>query len=133
MNVGRVLTLAAVLLAFSAPPAQAQGSKDWVDIKDPEALRALFSDKTHRSRAYVAHYRADGQGILLSKGSDIRHARTWQLKGGDQVCAGPKGDTPTCYRYQRSTKNPAEVLATGELRGQRVMLWFTVEDGIPKF
>ena len=133
MNLGRVAILASALLAFSPPPSLAQDSKDWVDIKDPEALRALFSDKTHRSRAYVAHYRADGQGILLSKGSDIRHARTWQLKGGDQVCAGPKGDTPTCYRYQRSTKNPAEVLATGELRGQRVMLWFTVEDGIPKF
>jgi hypothetical protein len=133
VNLGRVAILASALLAFSPPPAQGQGSKDWVDIKDPEALRALFSDKTHRSRAYVAHYRANGQGILLSKGSDIRHARTWQLKGGDQVCAGPKGDTPTCYRYQRSTKNPAEVLATGELRGQRVMLWFTVEDGIPKF
>jgi hypothetical protein len=133
VNLGRVAILASALLAFSAPPTLAQDAKDWVDIKDPEALRALFSDKTHRSRAYVAHYRADGQGILLSKGSDIRHARTWQLKGGDQVCAGPKGDTPTCYRYQRSTKNPAEVLATGELRGQRVMLWFTVEDGIPKF
>ena len=133
MNFGRVAILASALLAFSALPTLAQDAKDWVDIKDPEALRALFSNKTHRSRAYVAHYRADGQGILLSKGSDIRHARTWQLKGGDQVCAGPKGDTPTCYRYQRSTKNPAEVLATGELRGQRVMLWFTVEDGIPKF
>ena len=133
MKVTYAATLSGALFAFIVSPAWAQDSKDWVDIKDAEALRALFSDKTHRSRAYVAHYRADGQGILLSKGSDIRHARTWQLKGGDQVCAGPKGDTPTCYRYQRSTKNPAEVLATGELRGQRVMLWFTVEDGIPKF
>jgi hypothetical protein len=104
-----------------------------MDTRCYRIQRGLFSDKTHRSRAYVAHYRADGEGILLSKGSDLRHARTWQLKGSDQVCAGPKGDTPTCYRYQRSTKNPAEVVATGELRGQRVMLWFTVEDGIPKF
>lgn len=133
MKVNYVATLAGALFALIVSPAWAQDSKDWVDIKDAEALRALFSNKTHRSRAYVAHYRDDGKGILLSKGSDIRHARTWQLKGNDQVCAGPKGDTPTCFRYQRSTKNPAEVLATGELRGQRVMLWFTVEDGIAKF
>jgi len=129
----RILHLATLAGALSIGcPAWAQSS-NWVDIKEPEVLRAIFSDKTHRSRTYVAHYRADGEGILIAAGSDIRLARTWQLKGSDQVCAGPKGDTPTCYRFQRSTKNPAEVLATGELRSQRVMLWFTVEDGIPKF
>lgn len=131
MRIATTALLAGTLLSFSPLPMLAQS--DWVDIKDPEALRGLFSNKTHRSRAFVAHYRADGEGVLLSKGSDIRLARTWQLKGNDQVCAGPNGDTPTCYRYQRSSKNPAEVLATGELNGQRVMLWFTVEDGIPKF
>jgi hypothetical protein len=130
MRILHLATLAGAL--FIGCPAWAQSS-NWVDIKDPEALRALFSDKTHRSRAYVAYYRSDGQGLYQPAGSDIRHARTWQLKGSDRVCAGPKGDTPTCFSFQRSTKNPAEVLATGELRGQRVMLWFTVEDGIPKF
>jgi hypothetical protein len=134
MKATHTVALAGALLTFIVSPGGAQNSKDWVDIKDPDALRALFSDKTHRSRAYVAHFRADGEGILIPQGSDIRNARTWRLKGNDQVCAGAKGDdTPTCYRYQRSTKNPAEILAIGERRGQSVMQWFTVEDGIPKF
>lgn len=120
------------LLSFHVWSAWAQGPKDWVEIDDPESLRALYSNKTHRSRAYVTHWRADGEGIYQATGSDIRLPRTWQVKG-DQVCVGPKGNEPTCFRYQRSAKNPAEILANGEQRGQRVMHWFTVEDGIPKF
>ena len=118
--------LAGALVAFGA------SAQDWVDIKDSESLRALFSDKTHRSRAYIAHYRADGRGALQFPGSDVRIPRAWQVKG-NQVCVGPKGDEPTCFSFQRSAKNPAEILAAGEQRGQRVMHWFTVEDGIPKF
>jgi hypothetical protein len=133
MRILRAALLGSLWLSLPVLPASAQSSRDWVDVKDADELRALYSNKTHRSRAFVGHYRADGEGILLSAGSDIRHPRTWQLRGSDQVCVGPKGDTPTCFRYQRSTKNAAEVLATGEKNGQRVMLWFTVEDGIPKF
>lgn len=35
------------------------------DVILSKTLRALFSDKTHRSRAFAAHYRADGEGILI--------------------------------------------------------------------
>lgn len=124
---------AAIASCLLIPQAVAQGTTAWVDIKDPQALRALYTDKTHRSRAFVAYYRADGAGLLQPQGSDIRHARTWALKGSDQVCTGPKGDAPTCFRFQRNSRNPNEVLAHGERLGQKVMLWFTVEDGIPKF
>lgn len=130
------LSLIAVILAgalLSLLPLPSPAQSDWVDIKDPQALRGLFSNKTHRSRAYVAHFRADGEGVLISRGSDVRHARKWQVKGSDQVCVGPKDGARTCYRYQSSSKNPAEILAIGEQKGQRVMLWFTVEDGVPKF
>ena len=44
-------------------------SQDWVDIKNPKELRALYSNKTFRSTfsgvPVVEHYRADGKGILL--------------------------------------------------------------------
>jgi len=122
--------MAAAALGAAAGLAQAA---DWVDIKDPNELRALYSNKTHRSRAFVGYYRADGKGVLVNKESEARLPRTWKVEGNDQVCAGPAGEEPVCYRYQRSTKSPTEILATGERRGQRVMLWFTVEDGIPKF
>jgi hypothetical protein len=127
---GAKILLSAAMLGIAAGTAHAA---DWVDIKDPAELRALYSDKTHRSRAFVSYFRADGQGIYVAQGSDTRVPRTWRVKGNDQVCVGPKGGDPLCFRYQRNAKNPAEVLAVGESRGQRVMLWFTVEDGIPKF
>lgn len=127
----RLIALLAGTLALAPAPSPAQS--EWVDIKDAKELSALFSNKTHRSRAYVAHYRTDGQGITQSTGSDVRQPRTWQVKA-DQVCVGLKGTSdPMCYRFQRSSRNPAEILAIGEQRGQRIMLWFTVEDGIPKF
>jgi hypothetical protein len=127
-----------MFIAFSATclftsKGMAQSTTQWLDIKDPQELRALFSNKTHRSRTYVGYYRADGSGLLQPQGSDTRHPRVWALKGSDQVCVGPKDGTPTCFRYQRNSKQPKEILAVGEAHGQRVMLWFKVEDGIPKF
>lgn len=127
----RLIALLAGTLALT--PVLSLAQSDWVDIKDAKELSALFSNKTHRSRAYVAHYRADGQGITQANGSEVRIPRRWQVQGS-QVCIGRKdADGSTCFSFQRSVKNPAEIVAVGEQRGQRVMLWFTVEDGIPKF
>lgn len=127
------LALGIGLLVLSALPAMSQASKDWVDIKEANALRALYANKTHRARTFVSYYRDDGEGIFVAKGSEVRVARTWRVKGNDQVCVGPKEGDPLCFRFQQSTRNPAEIVAVGESRGQRVMLMFTVEDGIPKF
>ena len=123
---------AAITSCLLIPQAAAQSSSEWADVKDPQELRALYADKTHRSRAFVGYYRADGTGLLQARGSENRIPRTWAVRGS-QVCTGPKDEEPTCFHLQRSTKVPNEVLAQGERRGQKVMLWFTVEDGIPKF
>jgi len=123
---------AAIASCLLIPQAAAQGAGEWADVKDPQELRALYADKTHRSRAFVGYYRADGTGLLQARGSANRVPRAWAVRG-DQVCTGPKDEEPTCFHLQRSTKKPNEVLAQGERRGQKVMLWFTVEDGIPKF
>ena len=133
MNLGRVAILASALLAFSAPPTLAQDAKDWVDIKDPQELRALYSNKTFKGkdwmdRPWVGHYRADGQGIVLFEGG--RYPRTWQVTGNDQVCV--KALTrPGCYRFQRHRTKP------GVYRNINVandnMVEFTVEAGVPQF
>jgi len=128
----QLVAVAAVSL-LSPPSVVADDSKGWTDIKDPQELRALYSNKTHRSRNFIGYYRADGRGMLQSQGSDTRHPRVWALKGSDQICAGPVDSAPTCFRYQRNNKDPNEILAMGELLGQRVMLWFNVADGIPQF
>ena len=106
---------------------------DWVDIEDPNELRALYSNKTHRFSTYVSYYRDDGRGLYVANGSDVRVPRVWRVQGNDQVCVGPKKGEPTCFRFRKNAENPAEMLGITESRGQRVMRMFTVEDGIPKF
>lgn len=83
-----VLSIAA-LLVLGVPPAGADDAKDWVDIKDPQTLRALYSNKTFKGKDYldrpfVGHYRADGQGVMLWQGTRV--PRIWEMKGNDQVC-----------------------------------------------
>ena len=119
----------AAMLAIAAP---AQAS-DWQDIKDPAELRALYSNKTMRGkdwmdRPFVGHYRADGQGLLVFGGD--RYARTWAVKGDDQVCVSTAVRT-RCYRFQRHASKPGvyRIIDTGDDRPTTV----TVEEGIPNF
>lgn len=128
-----------VIVAFglaSATGAVAQSAKDWVDIKNPKELRALFSGKTHRGKGidgtpYVAHFNADGRGLLLWEGQ--QYPRTWGVKGSE-VCVtattGPITGTH-CRKYQRHRKNKADYVGQNVADGTIVQ--FTVEDGIPKF
>lgn len=122
--------VAAALACTLASAAIAQGDADWVEIKGTEALRALYSNKTHKSRDWVSHWRDDGQGIMVATGakSPIRH--TWQIKGDDQVCTTSSVGT-SCYRYQRSRRKANEVMAT--FVAQPVSFFFSMEDGVPKF
>ena len=133
MRAMRVAIAAGTLSLLGAPPAMSDDPKDWVDIKDPGTLRALYSNKTFKGkdwmdRPWVGHYRADGQGIVLFEGG--RYPRTWQVMGNDQVCV--KALTrPGCYRFQRHRTKP------GVYRNINVandnMVEFTVEAGVPQF
>jgi hypothetical protein len=54
-------------LAVAAGPAMAS---DWQDIKDPQALKGLYSNTTFKGkdwmdRPWVGHYRADGRGVMI--------------------------------------------------------------------
>ena len=127
----RTLSVAGALLLLAAPPAFSQG--DWVDIKDPKELRALYSKKTFKGkdwkdRPFVGHYRADGQGVMLLDGARI--PRTWAIKGKNQVCVKLPWDSP-CYRFQRH-KAKAGVYRSINVAND-ITTEFTVEDGVPKF
>lgn len=124
----------ALICMFSASVVS-QSSKNWVDIKNPKELRALFSNKTHRGKGpdgtpYVAHYSSDGRGVLLYVGQ--QYPRTWQVKGRE-VCVtastGPASGT-TCRSYERHKTNRNEVVGRQANGG---IVDFTVEEGIPKF
>jgi hypothetical protein len=114
-------------------PAIPQSSNDWVDITDPNELRALYSNKTLRGKdgngmPFVGHYSADGRGILIQ--GERRTSRTWAVNGKDQVCATHASGTD-CYTFRRHRKNRNEIVGRHVTQGW--VFQATVEDGIPKF
>lgn len=124
--------LTGALICMLSAPAMPQSSKDWVDIKDPKELRAIYSNKTFRGKAYgtpfVAHYSSDGKGIMIM--NEQRFPRTWEVKGNDQVCVTDAMAT-NCFQFQHNKTNRNEIVAT-QVK-DRWLLQFTVEDGIPQF
>ena len=126
----RVVLLTGLLTWMLPAPSIAQSAKDWVDIKDPKELRALYSNKTFRGNGWVGHYRADGKAmVIIAAGKP--DARTWEIKGNDQVCITQGDGIVNCQRLQRNRKKPNEVILTNQRTGMTLNV--TVEDGIPKF
>jgi len=115
----------------AAAPAAAE-TKEWVDINDPNELRAIYSNKTFKGTAggmaYVSHYRSDGKGIMII--NQQRNPRNWEVKGNDQVCFTDAMGTG-CFKLQRNKQNRNEFVATHVTGGWSAQ--FTVEDGIPEF
>jgi len=130
MTSRNIAFLTSVLLFMLSGPA---ASQDWVDIKNPKELRALYSNKTFRSTfagvPVVEHYRADGKGISIS--GDHRRLKTWEIKGNDQVCTSDAWKGTDCCRFQRNKKYPDEYVRRCTYDG--VMTILKVEDGIPEF
>jgi hypothetical protein len=133
MTSRNIALAAGALICVLSAPVVAQGSQDWVDIKDPKELRALHSNKTFRSTYggvhVVEHYRADGKGLVIYAGQPPI-PRTWEIKGNDQVCVTDTSGT-FCKRFQRHKKNRDEYVSRSE--PSKSMRVIRVEDGIPQF
>lgn len=132
-----VIALSGATMLVAALPASAS---DWVDVKSPEELRILHSNKTFRGKTYagessVSHYRADGK-VLRVVGS-VRQAREWQVEASGQVCYSGEGIQRQCFRIQRNLKNPSEIMLHSVPgpggTGFAASGFVTVEDGIPQF
>ncbi|HEU4925268.1 MAG TPA: hypothetical protein VFT23_19580 [Burkholderiales bacterium] len=133
MTSKQIAFLIGSLFWMLSTPTMAQSSNDWVAIKDPQELRALYSNKTLRGKGgdgslFVAHYSADGRGILIQ--GDRRTPRKWTIKGKDQVCVTHDSGTD-CFTFERHRKNRNEIIARHVT--QPWSFQATVEDGIPKF
>jgi len=133
MTSRNIIWLTGVLFFMLSGPV---ASQDWIDLKTPKELRALYSNKTFRSTylgvPVVEHYRADGKGILIS--GELRIPCTWEVKGNDQVCVSDEKGT-TCYQFQRHKRNRDEYVRT-RLKTSQLGAFMTilkVEDGIPEF
>lgn len=127
-----IAIVAGVLTGSISAAALAAGSGDWVVIKSPKELRALYSNTTLKGKApdgstWVGYYKADGHGVMIYKAH--RLPRTWEVVG-DRVCVtDPK--TTNCFRYERNRLHPNHIFARQMPKGWAV--WFTVKDGIPNF
>jgi hypothetical protein len=106
MRIGNVLKSGLLAAALASGCATTDDAKDWVEIKDPSELRALYSNKTIKGhipwfdmhRPYVLYSKADGTGTIHVDHKQI--AMTWALNGNDQVCLKWAGASP-CLKYQR--------------------------------
>jgi hypothetical protein len=123
--------LLAGILAFGASTSLlALASQDWVDVKDPNELRALHSNKTFRGVggdgvSWVAYYRSDGKALVVR--TDYRFTRTWEVRE-NEVCY-QDARWPGCRVFQRSKENPSAFRTSWS--GHWAV--FKVEDGVPDF
>lgn len=127
-----VAIVVAALAGMICAAAMAASPSDWVAIKSPKELRALYSNTTFKGKgpdgsSFVGYYNADGRGLLISYGQ--RTARTWRVKG-DEVCiTDPRGTN--CYRFRRNRIHHDEIVGRQVTDGWQI--WFTVKDGVPNF
>lgn len=124
------LYLATAALALAAPTA----ASDWQDIRDPQVLKGIYSNKTFRGkdwmdRPWAGHYRADGRGILVTHDGS-RIPRRWAVHGNDQVCVESQFPR-ACYRFQRHVSKAGVYRVINVANDE--MMEVTVEDGVPKF
>ena len=134
MTLRKTLAICAALALLGAGAAAAA---DWKKVEDPNELRALYANKTHRQLSYsrestVTHYRADGKALFVQ--GERRIPRTWQVKGNDQVCWSDDIQGQYCVHVERSKQNPNEIMvqqAGGNFGLVSGMV--RIEDGIPNF
>ena len=117
---------ACVWICLLAAPAFAA---DWIAIKSPQELTALYSNKTFKGNGWTAHYRDDGRGVMILR-SGKRIPRTWRVEGS-QVCATVDGGTTSCFRFQRHLSDRSQIVITNVKDGMTFNA--TVEDGVPNF
>lgn len=127
----------AVLGALALLCAGAAFASEWRKVEDPNELRALYANKTHRQLSYsreatMTHYRADGKALFVQ--GERRIPRTWEVKGNDQVCWRDDVQGQFCVHVERNKGNPNEIMVQqaggnfGLISGM-----VRIEDGIPDF
>ena len=125
------LGLIAVSALFSATSTSAW-SQEWKELKNPQEIRALLSNKTLSGlgadgRQAVSYFRADGVGLKIVEGERI--PRAWKVRDDGLYCVTEKDEY--CFRVQQSTAKPSEIRATFESGLHE--LEFHIDDGIPNF
>jgi hypothetical protein len=105
----------ATLLCVAALPTFAQGSKDWVEIKDPTELRALFTNATFKGRnpagdPFTVYNHAGGKRQMVVPQADyIQH---WRINGGEACVQVQDRSIPEfCSTYSKHATRKGEYQA----------------------
>jgi len=135
MRIGNVLKSGLLAAVLASGCATVDDSKDWVDIKSADELRAIFSNTTVKGhmtwdylRPYVLHSKADGTGMIDFEGR--KTAMTWAVTGNDQVCL-KFGSASPCLKYQRHATR-AKTYRSFNPSTRQYGNDMTVTDGLPK-
>lgn len=134
MRIGNALKSGLLAAALVSGCTTVEDSKDWVDIKNANELRAIYSNKTIKGhipwfdlfQPYVLHSKADGTGTIHIGSKQI--PMTWAINGTDQVCLKWAGASP-CLNYQRH-KTRAGVYRSYNPSTRRYGNDMTVTDGL---
>jgi hypothetical protein len=105
-------------------------ASDWVAVKSAKELREIYANNTLKGNGWISHYTPDGKGVMILQNGN-RIARTWQVKGNDQVCATLETGTTNCFRIQRHKVNREQIVLTNVADSSTFMA--TIEKGVPKF
>ena len=107
--------MAGMLLSLAALPASAQGSKDWVEIKDPIELRALFANTTfkgqnHEGDTFTAYNHADGmRQLVITQADFMQH---WRINGAEVCTQTLSRLIPEfCFAYSKHATRKGEYQA----------------------
>jgi len=93
------------------------------------ALYRHFKGKDYLDRPWIAHYRADGRGVLITHDGS-RIPRTWAVEGKEQVCVESQFPR-VCFRLQRD-KAQAGMYRIINVANDMTTV-FVAEDGVPQF
>jgi hypothetical protein len=99
------LAVSAGAVILSLGCASLDDSADWIDIKEPGELRALFSNKVMSGRTWYGYtfsgrYWADGEGEFHPPHGSPVHLY-WEVVGNDKVCFTPTTLRTVCHYYAR--------------------------------
>ena len=120
-----------VLLALYVLSGGIANAADWEPVEDPALLRELFSDTLMQTTLKEgvkaeATYNADGTGELRAWGDTF--ARTWEVKGNDQVCFGLEREV-RCFNIEQNTIQADTYRATDSANGEQSVITVIRDDG----
>lgn len=80
------LMLVATIGSYWLSATQVLSQDDWIPIEDPEAVRALVSDRAFDGKYWLHFYRSDGNMAYYHVDTDAMSVRKWTVEENGELC-----------------------------------------------